>query len=489
MFAIDVWRRRARRQPPEPWPLLLIRREGPRRVVAHACERAREAGVVPGMTLGDARAILPVGARIGPETPEKDAAALYALALWARRFTPSVAVDPPGGLLLDVTGCERVWRGEERLLRVLRKSMDGLGIRAEAAIAPTFGAAWAMARFGEPGQRIIKGGSVRQALSPLPTAALRLEPGALESLESLGIERIGDVLALPRNTLPARFGQSVLLRLDQAMGEAIETIDPVRTMDPPRAERVFDGPTPRWDAIERTVRDLLAYLAEQLRQREQGALRVVVELARSDLDPARIAATFSRPTRAPKHLCSILLPRLERTHLGFGVEGITITAPRTTRLPHLQQEHWRNENAPPPTAASELLDTLTARLGPDRVVRAARCESHVPERAVRYDPALHAARDVQARPAAGDRPTIVFDPPREVHATSLTPDGPVLSLARGGSEHRIETSIGPERIGPEWWEGDRETRDYFKLQDDHGLWLWVFRQNTSRRWFVHGVWA
>ena len=33
------------------------------------------------------------------------------------------------------------------------------------------------------------------------------------------------------------------------------------------------------------------------------------------------------------------------------------------------------------------------------------------------------------------------------------------------------------------------TRDYFKVQDERGRWLWIYRVLESGDWFIHGLWA
>jgi hypothetical protein len=36
---------------------------------------------------------------------------------------------------------------------------------------------------------------------------------------------------------------------------------------------------------------------------------------------------------------------------------------------------------------------------------------------------------------------------------------------------------------------DLAARDYYRVQDEAGLWLWVFRRLDTGRWFVHGLWV
>ncbi len=65
------------------------------------------------------------------------------LALWAERFSPSVAIDElaPGfeGLFLDITGAAHLFGGEPALLAELRGRLKAAGIPACLAIADTPG--------------------------------------------------------------------------------------------------------------------------------------------------------------------------------------------------------------------------------------------------------------------------------------------------------------------------------------------------------------
>jgi protein ImuB len=76
----------------------------------------------------------------------------------------------------------------------------------------------------------------------------------------------------------------------------------------------------------------------------------------------------------------------------------------------------------------------------------------------------------------------------------MLPDKPPSWIRWRNTTLSIISGIGPERIAPEWWQGDlqRDTfseRDYFTIQDTFGRWLWVFREQRSQQWFMHGVWT
>ncbi|MEL7473313.1 MAG: hypothetical protein AAGK04_08350 [Planctomycetota bacterium] len=131
---------------------------------------------------------------------------------------------------------------------------------------------------------------------------------------------------------------------------------------------------------------------------------------------------------------------------------------------------------------------MANRLGADRVLRACARESHLPERAFEMRPALDVDTETAAI-MARDRPTVLFDPPVSTEVVALTPDGPVHRVRWGGRERDVVACHGPERLEPEWWRRRGSARDYFAVQAEDGLWLWLARAHESGRWYVHGVWA
>lgn len=509
-FATDLLRRRlAARGSPHDGVVILTRAVASREIVAGRCASAARAGVREGMDLAHARSLLPAGARLRVEEhrPERDAAALEALARWALRFSPMVAVDGCDGLLIDATGTQRLHRGEARLVRALAAGIGRLGFGVRLASAGTFGCAWALARHGGHPASMVESGREREALSPLPVGALRVDDLTARGLGEIGITTVGQVLNLPRASLASRFEDTLLRRVRESLGEEQEPIEPVRPAPPLRAGIAFDGPTDRPESVEAAAREMLGELAAELARRERGVRRLDVELARPRAEPTRVRIDLSRPSRSERHLWSLLRSRLERVDLGEGVEGVALTATRTGRLRH-EQTGSDVLGAPDERASGaawgELTDTLVSRLGADRVLRMESVESHLPERAVRERSVMEAERlhGPDTCPT-GDRPTVLFSRPEAMSAMALTPDGPVMTLSWRGMRLGVLACAGPERIGQEWWRWDppqevktrrrlRQAppeRDYFRVQVESGRWLWVFRHVGTGRWFVHGEWC
>jgi len=70
--------------------------------LTHLSEAARDAGLSPGLSLPDARAICPQ-LLTEPSDSVREAALLRALWRWADNLSPWVALDAPDGLFLGLT--------------------------------------------------------------------------------------------------------------------------------------------------------------------------------------------------------------------------------------------------------------------------------------------------------------------------------------------------------------------------------------------------
>lgn len=488
--------------------IVLIATSAGKQTVERCCERAAAAGVHRGMSLAHARALLPTPQVHVEDLDETgDEAALRALATWATRFAPIVAADLPDGVLIDITGCQRLHRGERRLINAIANSVQWLGFQSRIACASTFACAWAVARFGECERTIIEDGCEREAISPLPMAGLRLEPDTIDALREVNIDRIGQVLDLPRGELAPRFGEELLLRLDQCLGQALETIASVRPTSPPCVHRAFDGPVKQLEGVMITVQELVAALCVELQRRESGVRHLELHAERIDAADLREAIMLSRPSRNSKHLWSLLKPKVESLNLGFGIERLTLIAAKVGRLRHEQIEivhrspcrQLTSERLEPQQRGhergeGELIDIISSRLGPPRAVRVEPVESHLPERAFIHRPAITTRRGESIAAAIGlsPRPTVLFNRPEPAEVIAVAPEGPPSWLRWRGDEHIVTQTIGPERICNEWWDQRRReasTRDYFSVQLESGRWLWVCRHLEIGRWFVHGEWA
>lgn len=510
----------------DPRPMLMTESRQGRELIAAACPRAAAAGVRIGMSLTHARALIRGAVVISPCKSQREAKSLASLAMWCNRFSPTVGIDPPDGLVLDVTGTHRLHGGEDRLLGTLRRSMERLGLRSRLAIASTIGCAKAAARHHRGECTAIEAGEETAFLRTLPLHALHIDQQHIEALREMGFDRIGSILDLPRSSLPARFGPDVLTALDAALGKRAEVIAPVRPREVFHVERVFDGPTNRWDSVEQSVHMLVEQLVAILKARDMGVHHLDASLAAGNQQPpAHITLTLCKPSRDAAHVWSMLRPHLERVDLGDGIESITLVAAKTGLIKHSQRDIHAtrgddgvtpSRGRDPHTANAMLCDTLTSRLGGEAVLRAFHVEAHVPERTLRLAPAMndhldhldhldhinhldHLDHPVRRIPHVNTtpRPSRLFLLPESVQVMHMSPDGPIHRLHWRDSTWNVAACIGPERICSQWWRvspGDAcDHRDYYRVcivaEGHESRWIWIYRLSSSDTWHIHGEWA
>lgn len=366
-------------------PVALTRRRGAAQIVVQCCPLAESLGVQAGITLAQALALVPHLA-VQEAQPLVDARHLEQLADWARHFSPLVAAAAPDALLLEIGGCLRVMGGERNLAQQALGGLLRQGYEARAACADTVGAAYALASSGSQSLAFCPAGCAAAQLAPLPPAALRIDAITVERLHALGVRTIGDLLMLPRSSLPARFGALLVLRVQQALGEVFEGIDARAPQTPVQAQWVFEPPVcvpaPLQAVAERLLADVLAQLAQR-----GLALRRLELLAALERDPPqRLEVVLSRSTRGGAHVSQLLRQRVETLDARRGVRGMLLAACDAPPWVGRQHTLLQVTSAETDEQFGQLLDRLVARLGPDAVVRARLLEDHQPEAAFCYEP-------------------------------------------------------------------------------------------------------
>jgi len=485
-----------RRQPlPAETPVVTIEEVGGRALVAAPNPIAAASGILPGLSLADARALMP-GLAVFPADPSGDTAALARLADWCNRYTPLVAIDGGDGLWLDIAGAAHLFGGEADLLADLSHRLGRLGYRNRAAIADTAGAAWAAARFLADEDRIVAPGEARAMLAGLPVAALRLPPAIAGDLERLGLRRIADLYPLPRAALARRFGLLPGERLDQALGRCEEPISPRLPAPMHQVRQVLAEPIIDADNIAAVLQRLMNRLCRELAIAGRGARKLELGCYRVDGRAIKLGVGTSKPSRDERALLRLFAERLERIDPGFGIEALTLSAPHVEPLADLQLALKRGEtleSSDLATLIAPLIDRLGNRLGFDRLARAVPRESHLPERALQRLAALASPPRSPALSRWPDRksPLRLLARPEPVQASAPTgpSDGlPPEEFFWRGRRRRIRRADGPARVASEWWRGEKSApRDYWRLEDEEGGRFWLYGQAGG--WYLHGLFA
>jgi protein ImuB len=502
-LAIDRWQR-AEGESAAPFALIAESAQAPR--ITAINRAAAQAGVRPGMALADARALYPELA-VAPADPAGDLACLERLALWSQRWGPWSALDPPDGLIVDVTGVAHLYGGEPALLADAATHLAARGFTARLALAPTAGAAWALAHYGV--ERAILHPVLRQAqddrgpLDELPVAALRLDPATLLVLHRLGLKRIGDIAGVTREALARRFrnhkapAANPLVRLDQLLGKVPEPLLPVHRAEVPLVLRRLAEPIRHRALLDQVLGDLTADMVRLLEGLGKGARRLELALWKVDGEVLLRRLELAAASRDGAHMMRLFASKLDDLDAGFGIELARLCAPWTEPL-LLSQRDLDAAAEAHGTSLAACIDRLAVRLGAQAVRCPVARASHVPERAQRWVPPLTPEKDLQDTLALHARPLKLLDRAEPIAVLYASPDGLPRRFRWRGQVHEIARAEGPERIAPEWWRERSSTRlrDYYRIEDGEGRRYWIYRNGLAGdgrggapEWFLQGLCA
>lgn len=509
-LAIDRWRlgsglAQGEGLDAEPLALITDTAHGPR--IDAVNDAGLAAGPREGMMLADARAICP-RIRVAASDPAGDRAFLEKLALWARRWGPWSALDEPDGLLVDATAVAHLFGGEARMLADVQARFAARGLAVRTAIAPTAGAAWALAHYGPAGAILPPRHDAAAALAELPVAALRLNDEVLVVLRRLGLKRIGDLTArfgetIGRDALHRRFRNrksaraNPLVRLDQLLGRAAEPLLPVLPVTMPLVQRTLMEPIRHRTLLDTVVADLAADMVRELELLGQGARRLELGMWRVDGEVVLRQLELAAATCEAAHITRLFAARLDDVDAGFGIETVRLRASWTEPLAVGQADIEAAAEEQGTTLAA-CIDRLTVRLGEGAVRRPVPHASHIPERAQRWHPPLAPDPPAQGELGFHARPLKLLDRPERIAVLYATPDGYPRSFSWRGHVHEVIRVEGPERISPEWWreKGSTRLRDYYRIEDDKGRRYWIYRlgllgdgRGGMPDWFLQGLCA
>lgn len=527
-WATDYLRRH---EPGLAGPLVLYERiKGGLRLAA-LDRMAAAAGLHVGQNLADAQAMLP-----GVTAREIDRARLTAafadFADWHSNASPLVSVlghrDTFGDLGLDITGVAHLFGSEQAMLHGLLTRLRALGYTVAGAVASTLGAAWATCHFAR--SQVVAPEAAETLLDTLPVAALRIGEAQIQGLIQLGLKRIGQVRARDRKVLQARFGAGLLERLDQAYGRLEEHLTPRLPPAERYAERRFADPIGLMDDVLMCTRDLAIQLGLRLEAEGMGAQAFHLFLYRVDHKVMTLSVNAARLTRDPHHIARLFSNRAERLGSeydpGFGVDTIRLAASSVFALDAAQISALAIADGH--EDLDLLVDRMTSRLGPLAVLRTRLRDTHNPERAALFEPAVTGRGDAAA--AMPDpllrRPLRLLPVPEAIAVLAEVPDAPPASMTWRGIAYAFTRASGPERLGAEWWRSGRRlelapplrpdqlkpgqalpyvprlalfhpdgaTRDYYLAEDGAGRRFWIFRDGlygpvTHPQWYLHGLFS
>jgi protein ImuB len=255
-------------------PAALAPAEGAEPLIGPVTAVAEEAGVRPGMRMGEALATCP---KLVLVEPDPAGAEREWEGIVRRMEDTGFAVESTahGAAYFDTRGVERLYGGLEP---ALTRALAAVGSHWDARVgaATRRFAALAAANVARPGQvLIVSDEHTSEFLAPLPLRLLGLDERRRTELEALGVKRVGQLAGLPGASVAERLGPDGRSAWGQARGGKRSRI---RGRRPP-AEIVEELEFPEAVGNELTLRRALATLVERALDRPERADRFVRKVA------------------------------------------------------------------------------------------------------------------------------------------------------------------------------------------------------------------
>jgi protein ImuB len=363
----------------------------------------------------------------------------------------------------------------------LAAALASVHLHAQLGVAATPELALMAARMARP---VLVVENAREFIGSLPVEALEPPAEMLDVLRRWGIRRMGELLALGKESVAERLGAEAVELFDRAAMDVVRPLDVMTPADTFEERMDFEVEVETLEPLLFVLRRFV----EQLAARVALNYRVISEL-RLELTPgsgARHERTLSvpAPTGDVETLFRMLQTHLENVRTDAPIVSLCLAA-KPCRAEQ-QQFGLFGSALRDPNRFHETLARLTALLGADRVGSPEAEETHRPDAVRMRVPEFGRGQDAKAgRRVAGQHGPCLRRFRPAVHADVETEEGRPVHVSTLTLNGRVCRARGPWKISGDWWDQRRWSRHEWDVQMRDGTLCRLFRAEGN--WFLEGV--
>jgi DNA polymerase IV len=295
---------------------------GRRGVVAAASYEARRYGVHSAMPMGRARRACPDGIFLAPRFDAYGEASESVMAI-LRAATPMVEPLALDEAFLDVSGARRLHGSAPEIAMMLRRRIkDETGLVASVGVASTKFVAKLASDLAKPdGMLVVEAGTEIDFIHPLEVRRLwGVGPKTGERLAQLGIRTIGDLAALPEETLVHALGESHGHHLySLAWNRDDRPVQPSREVKSVGHEETFPTDITDRETLEREVLRMSERVAERLRDGRRAGRTVQLKLRYKSFRTITRSRTLPERTNLAADIAGVARALLDAVEIGDGI--------------------------------------------------------------------------------------------------------------------------------------------------------------------------
>ena len=293
---------------------------GPRGVVASASYEARTFGVRSAMPVGRARRLCPQLVIVPPDQSEyrRKSSTVFEI---LRRFTPHVEGLSIDEAFLDVRGMRHHFENAQSVAQGIRSTIrDEVGLPSSAGIASNKLLAKLASQEAKPdGVHLVPAGGIEEFLHPLPVRRLwGVGEATYAQLERLGVETIGDLAGIPRDTLERRIGATLGRHLHQ-LARGIDERPVVGGGGETKSisvEVTYDTDIEGTDRLSAELLGQSDQVADRLRAAGLAGRTVTLKVRFSDFTTITRSRTLESATNVGRDIYRTACHLLERSEVG-----------------------------------------------------------------------------------------------------------------------------------------------------------------------------
>ena len=381
---------------------------------------------------------------------DKETRTLAQLAQWAYQYTPNVAIDAPDSLLLDISGCLKLFKGLTELKTQISRGLAKRGFRAHMAVNTTPGAASFAAASGladNPGY------PVSEHIAEAGIACMQVDNAIVEGLQKMGVSNMRSLLSLPSSGLTRRFGKDFTRYLNRLTGKDTDArtfIDPSPVFD---THCHFLSDITNTQSLVFPMKRLLGDLVDFLTGRQLAVNHIKWNLHHRSHETRSIDVYLASPENNREQFLALTHLQLEKVNdvkevdsLSLGTGRLFPVESEARDLFHgagYRRKDGRLHREGHQARANQLLNMFRARLGAKTCYGISEANDHRPEKAWKLVH-LHNPDYWQSDAIPNPRPTYLLRTPRYL-GTHPVVQGPHGLIA-------LDILRGPEKIDFGWWD-------------------------------------
>ncbi|HVF74389.1 MAG TPA: DNA polymerase IV [Acidimicrobiales bacterium] len=352
---------------------------GDRGVVASCSYEARAYGISSAMPSVRARRLCPHAVFLHGDF---DAYAEYSRGIHEvfASFTPLVEGIALDEAFLDVAGARRLFGSGEAIAHAVRRRItDDLGLDCAVGVATTKLIAKLASKAAKPkatmqgkvpgpGVLVVRPGTELDFLHPLPVTALwGVGPATEERLRRLGVRTVGDLAAVPRQTLVSSIGTAHGNHLHElAWGRDPRPVEPVRPTKSIGHEETYAVDLVDADDLHREAVRMADSVATRLRKNGLAGRTVTLKVRFHDFSTITRSHTFAAAVDTAPEIARAAVALVEQIDstpgirlLGVSMSNLMAGAARQLTLEDAASPAWDE--------ASRAVDAIRDKFG-DRAV-------------------------------------------------------------------------------------------------------------------------